>query len=175
MTNETHYAEPALFGTVRAALRFAYSITEQSIVVTANYLPPSGKPGRFTGLSVHDQHAQGALIRRMVETRLEGIELAMTFADHGNGAVHHRAVRDVARHLRNIVRRTGLVGPLVERHFSKDGNRRTQRELAAEFNLSERTLIRLDKDVGDAIDGLRTATEKRLEALFVHSGICDSL
>ncbi len=165
----------ALFSSVRAALSFAYSISEFPIAAICAYGPQTGGSGRLSCLSAHEKHAQGALIRRMVENRLKTDELSLTFALYGTGAVRRMAVREVTRLVRPLIRKQGLAPELVARFFETGATRRTQAQIAATFGLSQQTVSRLDNEVSDAITTLRIATETQLEHLFVASGISEAL
>jgi hypothetical protein len=167
--------EQPLFRTVRAALGFAYSITEFPIAAICMYGVPSGSTGRMSGMSAHEKHAQGALIRRAVETRLSGVELSLTFAIYGNGAVRGMAIREVVREFAPLVKRAGLGRELVMRYFERVGHQYTQAQLAAQFGLSQQTVSRLERMVGDALDDARQSAERRLEAMFLRTGIAEGL
>lgn len=164
-----------LFSTVRSALSFAYSITEYPIAAVCMFGVPEGSSGRLRGLSAHEKHAQGALIRRAVEQRLTGMELSVTFAFYGFGAVRSMAIREVTRHIAPLIKKSGLGRELVLRYFNSADRRRMQQSIAVEFFLSQQTISRLALTVGRAIDELRISTEERLEAMFVSTGIAAGL
>lgn len=166
----------ALFHSVRAALAFAYSIPEFAIASSPSLLLyPSGGSGRLACLTPHEKHAQGALIRRAAEQRLKGMDLAVTFAFYGAGRMRSGAIREVGWEVAKLVRTHGLGVELAKRHFSRNGERKSQTQLAAEFGLSQTTISKLDLMVGDEIDRLRLAAEAKLETLFVATGIAESV
>lgn len=165
--------DPALFSTVRAAISFAYSIEHFPIASHPKFGPSEGATGRLSCLSAHEKHAQGALIRGMIERRLSGMDVAVTLAFHGSGKVRSAAILHVGREVAKLIHKPGLGNELAKRQFSRNGIRKSQQELADEFGLSQRTVSRLDKTVVDEIDRLRLLAEQQLEALFVQSGIAE--
>lgn len=166
----------ALFKSVRAALAFAYSICDHSIAPSCNLLPPAGGGNsRLLDFSPHEKHAQGALIRRAVEQCLAGLHLALTLAYYGTGKPRAAAVREVCWQVAKIVRKPGLGEELAKRHFSRNGERVSQQQLATTFGLSQQTVSRLDREVANEIDRIRIAAEQQLERLFVRTGVADAL
>lgn len=165
----------ALFHSVRAAIAFAYSICEFPIASHPKFAPPEGGNGRLVNMSAHEKHAQGALIRKAVEERLVGIELAVTLAEYSSGKSRSAAINEVAREVAKLIHNKRLGYELAKRHFSRNGVRRSQQDIGAEFGKSQQTISRLDAIVGNEIDRLRRATESRLEHLFVRTGIAAGL
>lgn len=162
----------ALFLSVRAALAFAYSIAEFPIAPSPRLTPREpGSTNRMASLTAHEKHAQGALIRKRAEERLEGIELAVTFAYYGSGERQAAAIKVVASEVAKLIHNHRLGVELAKRYFLRKGSTRTHADIAQEFGKSRQTITRLDGMVRDEIDRLRIATESRLERLFVSTGI----
>lgn len=167
-------AQPeALFYSVRAAIAFAYTISEFPIASSPKLLPGTGGGGRLASLSAHEKHAQGALIRRTVETKLKGIDLAVTFAHHGSGKVRSMAIREVGNTVAKLVRKSGLGVELAKRLFSRNGEKKSQSELSIEYGLSQPSICRLEGVVACEIHRLQAVAEEQLEQLFVDTGIAE--
>lgn len=165
----------ALFRSVRSALAFAYSIQHFPISASPSLLPTVGNSGRLSNFSPQEKHAQGALIRKAAEQRLRGMDLAITWAYYGTGEVRATAIHEVSKEVAKLVRRSGLGMELAKRHFSRNGIRKSQEQLAKEFNVSQQTASRLDILVANEIDRLRMVAEQRLEQLFVSTGIAETV
>lgn len=165
----------ALFHSVRSALAFAYSIQHFPVASKPCLIAPTGSSGRLSNLTPHEKHAQGALIRKAAEQRLNGMDLAVTFAFYGSDKARSTAIRIVSKEVAKIVRRSGLGVELAKRNFSRNGVRKTQEELAEEFGLAQSTISRLDAAVGKEIDRLRLLAEARLEQLFVDTKIAEAV
>jgi len=174
-TVAVHQRPNALFHSVRSALAFAYAIQHFPIASSPNLLPTVGSSGRLSNLSPHEKHAQGALIRKTAEQRLHDMDLAITFAYYGSGAVRAAAIYEVSKEVAKLVRRSGLGMELAKRHFSRNGIRKSQDQLAKEFGLAQSTICGLDKMVANEIDRLRLLSEQRLEQLFVATGIAEAV
>jgi len=165
----------ALFKSVRAALSFAYSIQHFPIASSPKLMPSVGGSGRLSSMSPQEKHAQGALIRKAAEDRLDGIDVAVTFAFYGTGELRKQAVKEVTAEVAKSIRKTGLGSELCYRYFSTIADRKSQQQLATEYGLSQQMISVLEISVGNAIDALRTATEQKLESMFVQSGIAESV
>lgn len=165
-----------LFRSVRQALSFAYAITEFPIISCAQYGAPSGSTKTASyGMTAHDWHAQGALIRRMVEERLEGAHLHFTLAEYGHGPLKQLAIKEIARHIGALVRKAGLGRELVFRHFAALDKRLTQQQLATTYGLSQQTVSRLDAEVLAEVIRLSIETELQLHNKFVVTGLCEAV
>jgi hypothetical protein len=169
-------ADEPLFRSVRQALSFAYAITEFPIISCAQYGAPSGSTkSSSAGMTAHDWHAQGALIRRMVEERLTGAHLHFTLAEYGNGALKQLAIKEIATHIGALVRKPGLGRELVYRHFAALDRRPTQQQLATLYGLSQQTVSRLDNAVRLEVIRLSDETEVQLRLKFVSTGLCEAI
>lgn len=167
---------PALFKSVRAALAFAYAMAEHGIAAQVSWPGPRrAGNSRLLGLTAHDKHAQSALIRRAVEERLRGLDLALTLAYYGSGPTRDAAVKVVCKKVAKLIRRPGLGRALAQRHFSRNGVRVSQAQLGLQYGLSQQTISRLDREVADEIDRLRVLAERRLEHVFIATGVADAL
>jgi hypothetical protein len=166
-----------LFRSVRQALSFAYAITEFSIMPVARYGVPEGstQSSAAYGMTAHDWHAQGALIRRMVEQRLTGAHLHFTLAEYGHGQLKQLAIKEIARHIGASIRKPGLGRELVYRHFGAQDRRLSQQQLAKQFDLSQSTISRLDIEIRDQVVRLSNETEAMLHQKFVVTGLCESV
>jgi len=140
-----------------------------------SYEPSPGGTSRLAGLSSHERHAQGVFIRRAVDERLEGMERSMTFALYGTGEVRGASQRIVSREFSRLVKRQGLGSALVARYFERTGHRHTQAQLGSQFGLSQQMVARLDGVVCDALNDCRIGAERRLEELFVRTGVAEGL
>lgn len=165
----------ALFKSVRAALSFAYAIQHFPIASSPKLGPTVGASGRMAGMSPQEKHAQGALIRRMAEQRLHGIEVAVAFAFHGTGAVRVQAIREVSCEVAKVVRRTGLGMALCEKYFAGVNESKSQAELSREFGLSQQMVSVLFLEVSKVIGRMLADVEYKLEAMFVQSGIAEGV
>lgn len=165
-----------LFRSVRQALSFAYAIAEFPIISCAQYGAPSGSTKSANhGMTAHDWHAQGALIRRMVEKRLEGAHLHFTLAEYGHGPLKQLAIKEIAHHIGAIVRKPGLGRELVFRHFAALDRRMSQQQIATTYGLSQQTISRLDNEVRLEVIRLSAETDIALYNKFVVTGLCESV
>ncbi len=165
----------ALFHSVRAALAFAYSISEFPIASSPKLGLPTGGSGRLSGFSPQEKHAQGALIRRAAEQRLQGRHLSMLFADHGFGRVRATAIQSVCWEVATIARNASLGHAIATRLFSRNGVCEGQQEISRRFSCAQSTVCRLEGKIAEEVGKLRSETEAKLEAMFVATGVAEGV
>lgn len=165
-------ADPPLFRTVRQALSFAYAIQHYPIISQSVY---GSRVFGFTAMSVHDWHAQAALVRRAVEERLSPEDLAFLLAEYSFGATKNAGIKEVAAIIAARNKRPSLTRALVWRHFVYDHTRQSQSQIAAKHGLSQQTVSRADRWVRAEVIRLSAEAEQRLTDLFVRTGLCEQV
>lgn len=162
----------ALFRSVKSALAFAYYATEFSVQATAH-------PGRADqvgpALSMQEKQAQAALIRRTVERRLQGVHLAVMFADYGVGDVRSAAVREVCWEAGKVLRNRSLGVALAKRLFAGGADKLSHAQLAKQFAIPSAALPKLNVLVSCEVARWRQHTDAELIAALVSTGIASAL
>lgn len=171
-------AEVALFRSIESALRFCFDIAEypaMSRPPLGQWLAPAGR-NRGKGMTTRDWHAQGALIRRYIETELPPDAAGCLVAMFASGQAKERAIQALLRHpdITACFSGTRVVVEAVLRRYCAAGRKpETLRANGQGLGVHHTTVMRAERRMREALSRLFAAAEQRLSEDFQRFGLID--
>lgn len=168
-----------LFRDSEHCVRFAFAICEHTICSVPSYLRAlignqPKKSGRVSGMTAHDWHAQGALIRKRVAA-LEPMLAAYGYACYSWGQERGAALQMMDGYVTQAlptVKNHKLLGLLVRRYVDRGrGKRVSMAEIARTAGVHHSWASDIDRRIGDVLDELHFGFFERLDRQFHEAGL----
>ena len=128
----------------------------------------------FGKLSPMDQRAECANVRRIVETKLHGIERCIILAKFSRGLKQDRYIRRVQLHLTGLIHGIAktAVNDIVD-YLYHEKNKISSRRISKRSGLSHHTINYALKKVTKITRGAEISALGRLSKIFVAGGIAE--